>query len=69
MPGIIIATPVAEGDAVSKGDKVVILESMKMENELKAPRDGVVITLAVEPGMGVEKNQVLAVIGEPEDLE
>ncbi|MCP5095238.1 MAG: hypothetical protein GY943_06780 [Chloroflexi bacterium] len=69
MPGIIIATPVSEGDAINKGDKVIILESMKMENELKSPRDGVVVTLAVEPGVSVEKGQVLAVIGDVGDLE
>jgi biotin carboxyl carrier protein len=69
MPGIIIATPVPEGDNVKKGDKVIILESMKMENELKSPRDGVIVTLTVEPGMSVEKNQVLVVIGDAKDLE
>jgi len=68
MPGIIIATPVAEGDRVAKGDKVIILESMKMENELKSPRDGVVLAVAVQPGASVEKGQVLLVIGDPDDL-
>ncbi len=67
MPGIIIATPVAEGERVKKGDKVIILESMKMENELRAPRDGVVARLHVKPGDGVEKNQVLATITEPNE--
>ena len=65
MPGIIIATPVAEGDTVQKGDKIVILESMKMENELRSPRDGVILRVQVKPGDSVEKEQVLAVIGEP----
>jgi biotin carboxyl carrier protein len=64
MPGLIIAVPVAEGQAVSKGDQIVILESMKMENELRSPRDGVVKRLHVEPGQSVEKNQLLATIGE-----
>lgn len=64
MPGLIIAVLVEEGQVVSKGDQIVILESMKMENELHSPRDGVVKRLHVEPGQGVEKNQLLATIGE-----
>ncbi|HEX6387664.1 MAG TPA: biotin/lipoyl-containing protein [Anaerolineae bacterium] len=64
MPGIIIAVPVVEGQAVKKGDKIVILESMKMENELRAPRDGVVGRVHVQPGASVEKDQVLAVIAD-----
>jgi biotin carboxyl carrier protein len=49
---------------VHKGDKVVILESMKMENELRAPRDGIVTQVKVEAGSGVEKGQVLVVISD-----
>ena len=64
MPGIIIATPAAEGSHIHKGDKVVILESMKMENELRSPRDGVVTRVQVKPGDSVEKGQVLAVISD-----
>jgi biotin carboxyl carrier protein len=64
MPGIIIAVPVAEGDEVEKGDKVIILESMKMENELTAPRAGVVTRVHVAAGASVEKGQVLVVIGD-----
>ncbi len=67
MPGIIIAAPAAEGDVVQKGDKIIILESMKMENELRAPRDGVVARVQVKPGDSVEKDQVLAVIAEPQE--
>jgi biotin carboxyl carrier protein len=66
MPGLIVATPAAEGQHVHKGDKVVILESMKMENELRAPRDGVVKRVMVAAGQSVEKDQVLAVIGDEE---
>lgn len=66
MPGIIIAVPVVEGQVVKKGDKVVILESMKMENELRAPRDGVVSRVHVQLGASVEKDQVLAVITDSE---
>ena len=66
MPGVIVAVPVAPDQTVSKGDKIVILESMKMENELRAPRDGVVLRINCQPGDSVEKDAVLAVIGEPE---
>ena len=64
MPGIIISTPAMVGDVVQKGDKIIILESMKMENELRSPRDGIVLRVQVKPGDGVEKGQVLAVIGD-----
>ena len=47
MPGLIVAMPVSEGQAVTKGQTIVVLESMKMENELKAPRDG---TITVDQG-------------------
>ncbi len=64
MPGLIVATPVAPGDAVKKGQVVIVLESMKMENELKAPRDGKVLSVKVAPRQTVEQNQVLLVIGD-----
>jgi biotin carboxyl carrier protein len=64
MPGLIIAIPVEVGQAVKKGDKVVILESMKMENELRSPKDGLVANIYVEPGASVEKNQILMAIGD-----
>ncbi|WP_420640602.1 biotin/lipoyl-containing protein [Candidatus Leptofilum sp.] len=66
MPGLIVAVPVSEGQAVQKGDKIIILESMKMENELRAPKDGVVSRIHVTQGASVEKDQVLAVIIDPE---
>jgi len=66
MPGTIIAVAVESGQEVSKGDKIVILESMKMENELRAPRDGVVKAVNVAAGANVEKDQILAVIGDGE---
>ncbi len=62
MPGLIVAVPVAEGDVVTKGDKVVILESMKMENELRAAGDGVVSRILVAKGDSVEKGQDLVII-------
>ena len=67
MPGLILDVLVAEGDRVQKGDKIVILESMKMENELRAGRDGQVTRVFVQAGDSVDKNQELALIGDPED--
>lgn len=59
MPGIIIAVPVAVGDVVQHGDKVIILESMKMENELRAPCTGIITHVHTAAGMSVEKDQPL----------
>lgn len=64
MPGTIIAVSVSEGDLVNKGDQVIILESMKMENELRAPRDGIINQVRVQAGTGVEKGQALVVISD-----
>ena len=60
MPGKIIRILVAEGDAVTEGDVICILEAMKMENELKAPQAGTVKSLYVQPGQDVESGAVLA---------
>jgi len=62
MPGLIVAVPVAEGQAVTAGQTVIILESMKMQNELKAPRDGVVQRISVAAGQTVEQKKVLITI-------
>jgi biotin carboxyl carrier protein len=62
MPGLIVAVPVSEGQAVQKGDNLVILESMKMQNELKSPREGTVARVKVRPGDSVEQNQVLVTV-------
>lgn len=59
MPGLIVGIPVQPGDAVSKGDSLLILEAMKMENVLKATGEGVVKTIKVLKGDRVEKGQVL----------
>lgn len=59
MPGLVLEVVVAEGDAVKKGDPVIVLEAMKMENILKSPSDGTVKKINVKKGMAVEKNQVL----------
>ena len=62
MPGRIVQVPVETGQEVSKGQAVVILESMKMENELKAPREGVVNRVEVSQGDSVEQGKVLVTI-------
>ncbi|MCW5906514.1 MAG: acetyl-CoA carboxylase biotin carboxyl carrier protein subunit [Chitinophagales bacterium] len=59
MPGLIIQVAVQEGDEVKKGDALLILEAMKMENVLKSPRDGKVKKVNVALKQAVEKNQVL----------
>jgi biotin carboxyl carrier protein len=59
MPGLVVAIPVAEGQPVQKGQVLLILESMKMQNELKSPRDGTVGRLRVKPGETVEQKQTL----------
>jgi biotin carboxyl carrier protein len=62
MPGLVIAVPVDVGEQVEKGQNLVILESMKMQNELKAPRGGVVNRILIERGDNVEQNQILLVL-------
>lgn len=59
MPGKILATKVAVGQAVKKGDVLVILEAMKMENEIVAPKDGTVAAIAVTAGQSVESGGIL----------
>jgi len=59
MPGLILSIEVQEGDEVKKGDSIMILEAMKMENVLKYPVDGIVKSILVKQGISVEKNQVL----------
>jgi oxaloacetate decarboxylase alpha subunit/pyruvate carboxylase subunit B len=63
MPGMIIKNLVNVGDAVKAGDPVVVLEAMKMENNLGAPCDGTVKQLCFGTGDSVAKDTVLAVIG------
>jgi biotin carboxyl carrier protein len=59
MPGNIIDVKVSQGQAVKKGDVLVILEAMKMENEIMAPRDGVVASVNVTKGATVNTGDVL----------
>ena len=59
MPGLVVKVDVEVGQAVRAGQGVVVVEAMKMENELKAPADGVVAKIHVEPRQTVEKGTVL----------
>ena len=59
MPGLILELQVDIGDAVEKGDKLVVLEAMKMENQIQAINDGTVKNIHVTQGQSVEKNQLL----------
>lgn len=59
MPGLVLDIIVKEGDAIKKGDSLLVLEAMKMENILKSPTDAVVKTINIKKGIAVEKNQVL----------
>lgn len=59
MPGMVLNVLVTEGQEVKKGDPLIVLEAMKMENILKSPSDGTVKKIAVNKGIAVEKNQLL----------
>jgi biotin carboxyl carrier protein len=59
MPGLVVRVLVQSGDGVQAGQGVVVIEAMKMENELRASTAGVVRTVLVKPGSAVEKGAVL----------
>lgn len=59
MPGLVLNIMVREGDEVKKGDSLLVLEAMKMENIIKAPSDAVVKKVEVAKGDKIEKNTVL----------
>jgi len=59
MPGQVRAVNVAEGDSVTKGQTLLVLEAMKMEIRIQAPRDGIVVELLVKAGQTVEREQIL----------
>lgn len=62
MPGKILAVKASVGQAVKKGDVVLILEAMKMENEVVAPEDGTVASVDVAVGAAVEAGDTLATL-------
>lgn len=63
MPGTILSVNVSVGSAVKAGEVILILEAMKMENEIVAPCDGTVKQLAVQKGLTVATDALLAVVG------
>ena len=63
MPGTILSVNVSNGSAVKKGDVLMILEAMKMENEIMAPCDGTVTSVAAAKGAAVESGALLCTIG------
>jgi acetyl-CoA/propionyl-CoA carboxylase biotin carboxyl carrier protein len=65
MQGTVLAVEVAEGDEVTPGQVICVVEAMKMENEITAHRAGVVTGLAIEVGQAVSGGQVVCVV-EPE---
>ena len=59
MPGLVLDVTVEEGNEVKKGDNLLVLEAMKMENNIKSPSDGIIKSITVTKGKAVEKNEVL----------
>jgi len=59
LPGIVVGISVKEGDNVSKGQLLLVMEAMKMENEIKAPSEGKIISVKVIPGQAVLQDEVL----------
>jgi biotin carboxyl carrier protein len=59
MPGVVIASPVAAGDAVAAGDTLIVIESMKLETAIKSPRAGVVESVAFTLGQSFDRDVIL----------
>ena len=66
MPGMVVRVEVKEGDTVTAGQGVVIVEAMKMENELTAEADAIVTKVHVAEGQAVEKDQILVDLADPD---
>jgi biotin carboxyl carrier protein len=62
MPGLVVRIVKEAGEKVKRGESVIIVEAMKMENELPAPEDGVVKDVRVETGQAVDKGELLIVL-------
>jgi biotin carboxyl carrier protein len=59
LPGMIVAVAVAAGDEVEEGDRLLTIEAMKMQNEVRAPRGGRIAAIAAEPGQTVATGALL----------
>ena len=66
MPGKVVRVLVEAGAQVEKGSGIIVVEAMKMQNEMKSPRDGLVVAINVQPGDTVNAGEVLATVGEVE---
>ena len=62
MPGTVVKVLVKEGDEVKAGQPVLVLEAMKVENEITAEKDGKIVKVAVAEGQAVAKDEVLVVV-------
>ena len=62
IPGKVVSVSVAPGDAVTAGQQLLVVEAMKMQNELRAPRDGTIDRVAAAPGVNIEVGDLLVVI-------
>ena len=63
MPGTILSVNVNSGDTVKSGQVLIVLEAMKMENEIMCPCDGKIVSVSVTKGATVESGTLLCVIG------
>lgn len=64
MPGMVVAVHVRPGDTVEAGDALVVIESMKLETTIRAPRAGTIATVLVAEGQGFDRDQILATLAE-----
>jgi biotin carboxyl carrier protein len=62
MPGLLVKVLCQVGDEIQAGQPLVVLQAMKMENELALPRGGTIASIGVEPGQSIEQGQVLVVV-------
>lgn len=62
IPGVVVAVSVAPGDEVTAGQQLLVVEAMKMQNELRAPRDGTIEQVAVGAGSTIEVGDLLLVL-------
>ena len=67
MPGLVVSVPVKEGQEIRQGDILVILESMKMQNELKSPHDGTILRIQVNPEDTIQQDEVMLVLSPLDD--
>ena len=67
MPGLVVSVPVKEGQEISQGDILIVLESMKMQNELKSPHDGTILRIQVNPEDTIQQDEVMLVLSPLDD--